>query len=389
MKFTTRSIDALRSKGERYEVWETNGKGFGLRVATTGKKSWVYLYRFGGKPRRMTFGEFPKMGLADAHEAHAKARKLLDKGIDPGTVEQQAKAEYRDADSVAELAHQYLEKHAKKEKRSWKLDERMLNLDVLPAWGKRKARDITRRDIIALLDKIVDRGAPASANRTLAVISKMFKFGVRRDIVPATPCVNIERPAKENPRDRVLTEQEIRDFWLALDKSNIGKSVRLAPKLQLLTAQRIGEVRGATWGEFDLNKGWWTIPAARAKNGIAHHVPLSPEALAIIKDLKEGNKTDWLCPSIKGNKPIGATTINHAMTRDKALLAFKFTGFPRLVVSKILNHTESGITAVYDRHAYDSEKRTALEAWSRRLMEIIAQRESTATITPIRHGKAA
>src|SRR5580765_3387125 len=89
MKFTTRSIDALRAKGGRYEVWEANGKGFGLRVATTGKKSWVYLYRFGGKPRRMTFGEFPKMGLADAHETHAKARKLLDKGIDPGTVEQQ------------------------------------------------------------------------------------------------------------------------------------------------------------------------------------------------------------------------------------------------------------------------------------------------------------
>ena len=185
MKFTTRSIDALRSKGDRYEVWEptVRASDCGLRSRT---ESWVYLVSVWWQTQAHDVWGIPEDGPSGSHETHAKARKLLDKGIDPGTVEQQAKAEYRDADSVAELAHQYLEKHAKKEKRSWKLDERMLNLDVLPAWGKRKARDITRRDIIALLDNIVDRGAPASANRTLAVISKMFKFGVRRDIVPAT-----------------------------------------------------------------------------------------------------------------------------------------------------------------------------------------------------------
>ena len=397
MKFTTRSIEALRTKAERYEKWEDNGKGFGIRVSIAGKKSWIYLYRYNGTPRRMTLGEFPKMGLAEAHEAHATARKQLDKGIDPGLVKQQQEADYRDADSVAELAHQYIEKYAKPRKRSWQNDERMLELDVLSAWGKRKARDITRRDIIGLLDKIVDRGSPIGANRTLDVIRAMFKFGVGRDIVPASPCVDIQRPGKAVKRDRVLTEKEIRDYWLALDKAGITKPTRLAPKLQLLTAQRKGEVVRAEWSEFDLPAAWWTIPASRAKNGLVHRVPLSPEALAIIAELMEGNNTKWLFPSKDGKSHMHITTVNAALDRSDALNGFDFTlhdlrrsaatyitglGFPRLVVSKILNHTEGGATAVYDRHAYDNEKRTALEAWGRRLMDIIAKREST--VTPIR-----
>ena len=103
MKFTSRTIEALKPKPERYEAWEDNGKGFGLRVAPSGRKSWLYMYRYSGKARRRTLGILSTMGLADAHEAHAKARKLLEKGIDPGEKQVEANQEARSALTISEL----------------------------------------------------------------------------------------------------------------------------------------------------------------------------------------------------------------------------------------------------------------------------------------------
>ena len=164
MKFTDSSIRAIKPKAERYEVWETNGKGFGLRVSPAGKKSWVYLYRFEGRARRMTLGEFPDVSLADAHEKHAKAKMALSKGTDPGELDQTNKAAHRNAFTVAHLVDEYMERWAKPRKVTWKEDERCLNKEVIPLIGHRKAKDIKRRDIVQILDGIVDR-APAMANR--------------------------------------------------------------------------------------------------------------------------------------------------------------------------------------------------------------------------------
>jgi len=114
------------------------------------------------------------MGLADARIKLAEARKLLERGIDPGDREVQARKAERAAETLAELAEAYLDKWARPRKRSAAEDERILRKDVIPAWGHRKAQDITRKDVIALLDKIIDRGSPIAANRTLAVIRRMF-----------------------------------------------------------------------------------------------------------------------------------------------------------------------------------------------------------------------
>jgi len=173
MKFTDRSLRAIKPKSKRLELWETNGKGFGLRVFPSGVKSFIFLYRFQGRTRRITFGAYPELSLADAHAAHAKARQVLKKGSDPGTMEQDLKEESRKSPTIRRLVDEYLEKWAKPRKRSWKEDERILQKDVVSKWGKRKANDITRRDIVILLDEIVERGATIQANRTLAVIRKM------------------------------------------------------------------------------------------------------------------------------------------------------------------------------------------------------------------------
>lgn len=393
MKFTDRQIKALKPKNARYEAWEDNGKGFGVRVSPAGRISFIFLYRFKGTSRRMTFGIYPEISLANAHAAHAKARQVLDKGQDPGTNEQDKKEESQRSPSIRKLVDEYIEKYAKPRKRSWKEDERILNKDVVSRWGKRKARDITRRDIILLLDEIVDRGASIQANRTLAAIRKMYSFAMGRGVLDASPCVAIPNPSKENRRDRVFSEEEIKVFWNKLDTAKMEKSTALSLKFQLVTAQRKGEVAGAEWIDFDLKTGVWTIPAEKAKNGLPHRVPLSPLAIKTLTKLKEiTGKSKWLLPSPREGQHIAETSVDHAVRinadhfeidhftphdlRRTAASMMTASGIQRLTVSKILNHVESGVTAVYDRHGYDKEKRKALYSWGRKLESIISGKQN-------------
>ena len=393
MKFTDRQIKSLKPKKTRYEVWEDNGKGFGVRVAPTGRKSFIFLYRFQGTSRRMTFGNYPETSLADAHAAHAKSRQLLEQGNDPATVEQDAKEESRRSPSIKRLAAEYIGKYAKPRKRSWKEDERILNKDVVPRWGKRKAQDITRRDIILLLDEIVDRGALIQANRTLATIRKMYSFAMGRGILESSPCVAIPAPSKENRRDRVLNETEIKTFWNKLSTAKMEKYTTLALKLQLITAQRKGEVAGAEWVNFDLKDGWWTIPAEKSKNGFPHRVPLSSLAMETLNGLEElTGGSRWLFPSPRDGQHIAETSVDHAVRenaehfevdhftphdlRRTAASMMTASGIQRLTVAKVLNHVETGVTAVYDRHSYDKEKRQALETWERKLRGILTGKKA-------------
>lgn len=390
MRFTDYQIKNLKPQTERYELWE--GKtGFGIRVTSKGSKSFIYMYRFGGKARRMTLGLYPKMSLAEAHKKFAEAKEKLQLGIDPGAEAVAEKEEERQAPSVATLADEYLEKWAKPRKRSWAVDKRILGKDVLPQWGQRKARDISRRDVIRLLDEVAERGG-VMANRTLAVIRKMFNFAVNRDLVPTSPCIGVQAPGPENRRDRVLSTEEIKTFWQGLDQTRITPAIRLALKLMLLIAQRKGEVISAQWVDIKLDEGWWTIP--ETKNGLPHRVPLSPPAVELLKAAKtlSGN-SPWAFSSLRKNGAIAGASVDHALRLALSSLEMEhFTphdlrrtvatfmtgtcGIPRLIVSKILNHAEPHITAVYDRASYDKEKQMALEAWSRKLQDIIEGTES-------------
>ncbi len=149
----------------------------------------------------MTLGVYPRMSLATARTRQAEARELLEeKGRDPGAELVKGKRANREAPTVDDLANEYIEKWAEPRKRSWRKDKRQLESNVLPFIGRKKAADVTRRDIILILDTIMDRGAPIAANRTLAVVRKMFRFGLTRDLVPHNPCEAIPAPAKEPTR---------------------------------------------------------------------------------------------------------------------------------------------------------------------------------------------
>ena len=320
---------------------------------------------------------------------HAKerAKELLNdaaKGNDPAADKQIS----REAPTFGEIAGQYIELYAKPNKRSWKEDQRILDYDLLPKWKNVKAHEIKRRDVIVLLDKMVLR-APIQANRTLALIRKLFNWAISRDLVEANPCSAVKMPAKENQKDRVLTEEEIQIFWREIEGSSMSELTRLCLQLQLVTAQRKGEIVITEWVDMDLNTGWWTIPAKKAKNKLSHRVPLSPLAMQLLERVKAlSGSSKWLFPSTQTENAMLNTSIDHALRRNQSRFGIPtFTphdlrrtaashmtglGISRLTVSKILNHVESGITAVYDRHSYDQEKRDALNLWAEKIASIIA-----------------
>ena len=289
-----------------------------------------------------------------------------------------------------DVARQYLERHARPKKRSWREDERILEHDVLPRWRTRPARGVRPRDVRRLLDTIVDRGAPIQANRTFALLRRVFNWAAAPDraLVPHAhnPCRGLERPAPERQRERVLSPDELRALWRALDAENTSTAALF--RLALLTGQRDGELRTMTWTDVDLVAGWWTIPAERAKNGRAHRVPLSPTAIGVLRRLHEARTSRWVFPSARGSASGHRDRVYKAVHRlRRASAVVDFTphdlrrtvashmtsmGIARLTVSKLLNHVERGVTAVYDRYGYDREKEEAVVLWARRLEEIVA-----------------
>jgi hypothetical protein len=249
------------------EYFDARIPGLALRVTSKGVKSWTLVYRHVGRVRRWTLGRYPDLSLADAREKAADARREIAHGGDPAGEKQLR----RHAPTVADIAEQYLTLHAKVHKRSWREDERTLNVDVLPQWGRRPAESIMRRDVFELLDTIVQRGSPIQANRTLALIRKMYNWAISRDLVEHNPCLMVKPQGREQARDRVLTAGEIALIWVACEKVRSHTAIIL--ELQLLTAQRVSEVRLMRWEAID--GAWWTITATVTKNNGAPGAPLT------------------------------------------------------------------------------------------------------------------
>src|ERR1700730_12740850 len=241
--------------------------GLYLVVQPSGAKSFAVRYRYAGQPRKLTLGAFPAITLEAARDIGGKALRVAAEGRDPAREKQAAKGDakrqaakaIRDKRDLFEnVAREFIERHAMKQNRetTWRETARILGLrpspddpaelvdiggDVMPAWRGRKVQDITKRDVIALLDTVRDR-APVMANRNLAAVRKLFNWCLSRDVIQASTCVLIEPPAPERSRDRILTDDELRLVWNAAD----GDGWPFGPlvKLLMLTGQRLGEVGG-------------------------------------------------------------------------------------------------------------------------------------------------
>lgn len=350
------------------------------------RKTFGVMYRHAGRVRRMTFGTFPPLKLADGRKRAMDELRNAANGEDPAA----QKAEDRKAESFAALADDYMQRYAKPKKKSWKEDNRIIDNKLNPAIGNVTAKCVTRAQVRELLDKIAP-AAPIEANRTLATVRKIYNWALSQDLVENNPCQGISAPGVEHRRDRVLSEEEIKTLWKEFGKET--PRVAATFKLRLITAQRGGEVFAIEWNDIDLETAWWTIPAEKSKNGLAHRVPLSPLALKIFNELrlkqmrsKTRKRSPWVFDAGRGKGHLTTSQKSvekirertgirdftaHDLRRTAASLMTGM-GIPRLTVSKILNHLEPGVTAIYDRYSYDAEKREALEAWSRRLQIMIS-----------------
>ncbi len=387
MALTDLTIQKLKSKSKRYEV--SDGKGLSIRVTPTGAKSWIFRYQFDGLSRRMTLGNYPGISLAQARESHGSAMMDLQRGIDPGAMAQEAKAKRKAEPTFQDMLDELYEIELQK-KKSGKQTRKLLEKNAIPAWGKRKVSDIKRRDIVLLLDKIRPR-APIVANRVQGALSRLFNFAAERGVIDDSPCTRIKKVA-EKGRDRVLTDDEIKSLWEALDLENtkidIYRISKLALKMILLTGQRPGEVCGMTWAEID--NDFWLIPGERMKNAEPNRVPLCPMALEVIETARVySSDCEYVFrSSYKPQLPMSRHALSRAVARHWAEMGFTEAFTPHdlrrtlrtrladlkvddIVAEKVLGHKLQGMMGIYNRHAYDTEKRQALNLWERRLSDII------------------
>lgn len=381
-------VQSVKVDEGREVFYDLKVTGLGLRVSFTGKKTWEVMYRVKGDKSkyRMDLGTYPALSLAEAREKATAIILEAARGLNPKKREQ-AEALARDkAPTFGELADRFLKEYASK-KRSHHQMELAIKKDLLPAWSKVKAKDISRQDVRGVLQSVYDRGAPIQANRTLALVRSIFNWGIEQDLVESNPSLGIKPLSRENPRDRVLNDDEIRAAWAAFEE--IGGLMGELLKLRLVTAQRGAEVKTMRWQDVDLVKGWWTIPKEVAKNGKSHRVPLSALALAILTELhKQTGEKDWVFPSrTKPGQPIKYVQKAAERVKDKSRVDFVLHDLRRTsattissitsrrdIVKRILNHSEGNdVTGIYDRYAYDNEKRLAMDAWCDRLVDILTK----------------
>jgi hypothetical protein len=236
-RLTDQAVRSLRPDTCQVDYWDIALKNFGVRVSPAGRKTFIVRYRSVGRYRRMSLGVYPTVALADARRHAKQVLGEVAGNEDPA----QARQDARRAPSFEALAALYIEKHARVKKKSWRQDRRMIENELLPKWRTLRASEIRRRDVRELVEAIAERPAPIAANRIRALISKIFNFGISREMVEFNPCLQLEQPASERRRDRVLTDAEIRTFWTALDHEPLA--IAAAFRLRLVTAQRGGGVQ--------------------------------------------------------------------------------------------------------------------------------------------------
>ncbi len=413
--FTDRFLAALKPAAKAYDVTDPTRKGLIVRLTPAGTKTFYFRYRRAGAGARLLIGHYPTVSLQQAYEAHAEFTRRLHRGEDPLASPALATPRASDEPTVGDLADEFLRRYVYLERKRPEEAEQAIRANVLKRWKNRPAKSITRRDAILLLDRIVDRGSPVMANRIAALLSQMFRFGVERGLIEASPLVALPRPGgREKPRERTLTETEIRTLWRKLGRAHMSRAVQNALKLVLVTGQRPGEVAQALCCEFDLKNALWTIPVERSKNGKAHAVPLSPLARAVLRHIERetagvadrpADNTEppeallpspWrverdgapltvrsLSQSLRKNLGhIGLAAFTPHDLRRTAASGMTACGVPRLHVEKVLNHTTGDVAEIYDRHDYAAEKRAALERWGERLLGILRARR--AKVVPLR-----
>jgi integrase len=406
LSLTDRFVAGAKSPQVQIDYFDEKTRGLSLRVTNVGRKTWCLIFTSpnDGKRARMTLGGYPATSLARARTLAIEAHGHLDEGRDPRDI---AAEQAAGAMTVASLIESFLEKHARPNLRSADEVERRLAKNVTPIIGSVKLGDLHRRDMNRVVDPVLQRQRRVEASRVFEDLRSIVRWGVARGDLAHNPFQGMKKPNGSVPRERALSDDEIRAVWSGLPTTLArSKACQRIIKLCLVTVQRVGEVAGMAAAELDLEAATWTIPGGRTKNGHKHIVPLSRSAIELIKEAlgDAGAVAKYVFPSKDGNGPLSplvvAKTIQRAQKpgggrphgrfgipgwtahdlRRTALTNFASLGIAPVVAGAVANHvsvTKATITlAVYTQYSYEKEKREALDLWAGRLASIIADKRA-------------
>jgi integrase len=391
IKLTKANIDSLMAAGQDVVYWDDAVAGFGLKVTPKGRKVFFVLYRTRNGATRLRKYTISPCGIVTPAIARATAQRVLaarQEGRDPAEEKRQSRLK-NSQDVINAVVDSYLLRFVSTN-RSAGETKRILKREALSAWSGRSIHGITKKDVVALLDKIVDRGSPGTANRTFKALRALFNWCIERSLLEKSPCAGMSKPMAERSRERVLTDEEL--VAVVQAARTMGFPYGAMVEFLVLTAQRRGEVAGLVWDEIDLENGIWHLPASRTKNGRGHIVHLSTEARSVLEALPHRSGyvfgTAGARPAISFSqnklKIDQISFVTHWVIHD--LRRTVVTGMASLGVSphvadKVLNHqtgTISGVAAVYQRHEFLTERRDALLAWGQHLGSTLLRRTNRA-----------
>lgn len=360
-KLTKKVIDSAKydgdaKKNERCVIWDTELSGFGLRIYPGGKKSFILNYRHNGRKRLITIGQYGAITLDQARQEAKKHTVGIIQGSDPLDDRQKERA----GNTVKDLCTAYLERHAV-HKKSAKDDQRRIERHILPGWGNLKASAIKRADVAALHAKLGKKNGHYEANRTLALISKMFAlaelWGVVDEGAP-NPARGIQK-FKEESRDRFLQHDELPKFFDALAQEP-NMTIRDYILISLLTGARRSNVLAMRWDQINVERAEWRIPMT--KNDLPQTVTLTPETLEILRG-RQSNSSPFVFPGDgktghlvepKGcwKRVLSRAGLDNLRIHDlrRTLGSWQTkTGASLAIIGKSLNHKSTSTTAIYAR----------------------------------------
>ena len=376
---TATSVEAMKApKGKQVEMFDRGYPGLSLRLSYGGSKSFSYLYRVGGKLRRMTLGIYPAMSLKQARDAWREAKSQLANGKDPyGVI-----APRGSATSFAEVAEEWLRRDQAKNKTAATV-ERIVRRELMPAWGNRSINAITYDDVMRLIDNIHDRGAVIQSRRVGSYLHRLFVWAIKRRIITSNPMSGMPMPGKEVRRDRALSDSELVSVWSGCNQ--LGLPFGPVHQLLILTGARRDEIGSLRWDEIDGDT--IRLKGERTKNSKPHDIPISTAAHAILDQVPRIEGCDHVF-SYDGSKPVSGWS--DAKEKLDALVKIEpwrvhdlrrtvATGLQKLgvglqVIESVLGHvggSRSGIVATYQRHTFANEARIALELWGQHVATLI------------------
>ncbi|HCJ8974185.1 TPA: tyrosine-type recombinase/integrase [Escherichia coli] len=339
MKLNARQVDAAKPREKAYKL--ADGAGLYLEVVPSGSRYWRMKYRFNGKEKRMAFGVYPAVSLAQARALRDDAKKKLAEGIDPSLAKKEEKL-VRDVQLNNTFQAVALEWHGTKVSR-WSEGYasdiiEAFNKDIFPYIGQQPVNEIKPLVLLNVLRRIESRGATEKAKKVRQRCSEVFRYAIVTGRAEYNPAADLTSAMSghESKHYPFLTVEELPDFFKALAGYTGSPLVVLAARLLILTGVRTGELRGAFWSEFDLEKAVWEIPAERMKMKRPHLVPLSSQALEIVQQLKV----------MSGQYPLvfpGRNDPRKTMSEASINQVFKRIGYTGRVTGHGFRHTMSTI----------------------------------------------